>query len=333
MKALVCHTLTGPQDLRLELQWPEPKPGRGEVLVDVKAAALNFPDVLMTRGLYQERPSLPFIPGLEFAGVVAEVGEGVADLAPGDRVVGFSGQTVAEKVVARRESVMRMPATLDFLAASGISLTYFTSYHALRQRAQLQPGETLLVLGAGGGVGTTAVELGTVLGARVIAAASSAEKLEVARSLGADHSIDYATEDLRERVKQITGGAGVDVVYDPVGGALAEPAVRSLAWKGRFLVIGFAAGEIPKLAANLLLLKSASLVGVFWGAFAKREPQVQGQNARELWELFEAGRLKPVVGQVYTLEDGARALTALESRQAKGKVVIAVDPQLAARSD
>jgi NADPH2:quinone reductase len=331
MKALVCHTLTGPQDVRLELQWPEPKPGRGEVLVDVKAAALNFPDVLTTRGLYQERPPLPFIPGLEFAGVVAGVGEGVADLAPGDRVVGYSGQTVAEKVVARRESVMRMPATLDFLAASGISLTYFTSYHALRQRAQLQPGETLLVLGAGGGVGTTAVELGKVLGARVIAAASSAGKLEVARSLGADHLVNYATEDLRERVKEITGGAGVDVVYDPVGGALAEPAVRSLAWRGRFLVVGFAAGEIPKLPANLLLLKSASLVGVFWGAFAKREPQLQMQNARELWELFEAGRLKPVVGSVYPLEDGARALAALESRQATGKVVIAVDPELATR--
>jgi NADPH2:quinone reductase len=331
MKALVCHTLTGPQDVKLELQWPEPKPGRGEVLVDVKAAALNFPDVLMTRGLYQERPPLPFVPGLEFAGVVAEVGEGVTHFAPGDRVVGFSGQAVAEKVVARQESVMRMPATLDFVAASGISLTYFTSYHALKQRAQLQPGETLLVLGAGGGVGTTAVELGKVMGARVVAAASTAEKLEVARSLGADHLVNYATEDLRERVKEITKGAGVDVVYDPVGGALAEPAVRSLAWKGRFLVIGFAAGEIPKLATNLLLLKSASLVGVFWGAFAKREPQVQMQNARELWELFEAGRLKPVVGRVYSLEDGASALAALEARQAKGKVVIAVDPELAAR--
>jgi NADPH2:quinone reductase len=324
MKALVCHTLTGPQDVKLELQWPEPQPGRGEVLVDVKAAALNFPDVLMTRGLYQERPPLPFVPGLEFAGVVAEVGEGVAHLLPGDRVVGYSGQAVAEKVVARQESVMPMPRTLDFVAASGISLTYFTSYHALRQRAQLQPGETLLVLGAGGGVGTTAVELGKLKGARVIAAASTPEKLEVARSLGADHLVNYASEDLRERLKEITGGAGVDVVYDPVGGALTEPAVRSLAWKGRFLVVGFAAGEIPKLAINLLLLRGASLVGVFWGAFAKREPQVQMQNARELWEMFEAGKLKPVVGKVYPLEEGASALTALETRQATGKVVISI---------
>ncbi|HEX5648350.1 MAG TPA: NADPH:quinone oxidoreductase family protein [Steroidobacteraceae bacterium] len=324
MKALVCHTLTGPQDLKLELQWPEPKAGPGEVLVDVKAAALNFPDVLMTRGLYQERPPLPFVPGLEFAGVVAEVGEGVTRVQPGDRVVAYSGQAVAEKVAVRQEFVMPMPRTLDFVAASGVCLTYFTSYHALKQRAQLQPGETLLVLGAGGGVGTTAVELGKVMGARVIAAASTDEKLEVARSLGADHLVNYSTEDVRERLKQITGGAGVDVVYDPVGGVLTEAAVRSLAWKGRFLVIGFAAGEIPKLAINLLLLKGASLVGVFWGAFARREPQVQRQNVRELWELFEAGTLKPVVGQVYALENGASAFAALEGRQAKGKVVIRV---------
>jgi NADPH2:quinone reductase len=324
MKALVCHTLTGPQDLKLELQWPEPKAGPGEVLVDVKAAALNFPDVLMTRGLYQERPPLPFVPGLEFAGVVAEVGEGVTRVQTGDRVVAYSGQAVAEKVAVRQEFVMPMPRTLDFVAASGVCLTYFTSYHALKQRAQLQPGETLLVLGAGGGVGATAVELGKVMGARVIAAASTDEKLEVARSLGADHLINYSTEDVRERLKQITGSAGVDVVYDPVGGVLTEAAVRSLAWKGRFLVIGFAAGEIPKLAINLLLLKGASLVGVFWGAFARREPLVQVQNVRELWELFEAGTLKPVVGQVYALENGARAFAALEGRQAKGKVVIRV---------
>jgi NADPH2:quinone reductase len=294
------------------------------VLVDVKAAALNFPDVLMTRGLYQERPPLPFVPGLEFAGVVAGVGEGVTRVQPGDRVVAYAGQAVAEKVAVRQEFVIPMPRTLDFVAASGVCLTYFTSYHALKQRAQLQSGETLLVLGAGGGVGTTAVELGKVMGARVIAAASTDEKLEVARSLGADHLINYSTEDVRERLKEITGGAGVDVVYDPVGGAFTEPAVRSLGWKGRFLVVGFAAGEIPRLPINLLLLKGASLVGVFWGAFAKREPQVQRQNTRELWELLEAGKLKPVVGQVYALEDGAEAFAALEGRQAKGKVVIRV---------
>lgn len=327
MRALVCHTLTGPQDLKLETQWPDPKAGAGEVLVEVKAAALNFPDVLMTRGLYQERPPLPFVPGLELAGVVAEVGEGVTRFRPGDRVVAYSGQAVAEKAAARQEFVMPMPRTLDFVTASGLCLTYFTSYHALKQRAQLQPGETLLVLGAGGGVGTTAVDLGKVMGARVIAAASTDDKLEVARSLGADHLVNYATQDLRERIKEITGGAGVDVVYDPVGGPYTEPAVRSLAWKGRFLVIGFAAGEIPKLAINLLLLKGASLVGVFWGAFAKREPREQMQNVRELWDLLEAGRLRPVVGQSYALEDGVKAFEALEGRQARGKVVIRICEQ------
>jgi NADPH2:quinone reductase len=324
MRALVCHALTGPQDLALEPQWPEPEASAGRVLIAVKAAALNFPDVLMTRGLYQERPPLPFVPGLELAGVVDRVGTGVTRFKPGDRVVAFSGQAMAERVSVPQESVIPMPSTLDFVAASGLCLTYFTSYHALKQRAQLQPGETLLVLGAGGGVGTAAVEIGKVMGARVIAAASSAAKLEVARALGADHLIDYSTHDLRERVKEITGGAGVDVVYDPVGGPYTEPAVRSLAWKGRFLVVGFAAGDIPKLAINLLLLKGASLVGVFWGAFARREPAAQMQNVRELWELLEAGRLKPVVGQVFALEDGVKAFETLEGREARGKVVIKV---------
>jgi NADPH2:quinone reductase len=324
MRALVCHALTGPQDLALDLQWPEPEASAGRVLIAVKAAALNFPDVLMTRGLYQERPPLPFVPGLELAGVVDRVGTGVTRFKPGDRVVAFSGQAMAERVSVPQESVIPMPGTLDFVAASGLCLTYFTSYHALKQRAQLQPGETLLVLGAGGGVGTAAVEIGKVMGARVIAAASSAAKLEVARALGADHLIDYSTHDLRERVKEITGGAGVDVVYDPVGGPYTEPAVRSLAWKGRFLVVGFAAGDIPKLAINLLLLKGASLVGVFWGAFARREPAAQMQNVRELWELLEAGRLKPVVGQVFALEDGVKAFETLEGREARGKVVIKV---------
>ncbi|HET7203887.1 MAG TPA: NADPH:quinone oxidoreductase family protein, partial [Steroidobacteraceae bacterium] len=238
--------------------------------------------------------------------------------------VAYSGRAVAEKAAVPQEFVMPMPRTLDFVSASGLCLTYFTSYHALKQRAQLQPGETLLVLGAGGGVGTAAVELGKVMGARVIAAASNDGKLEVARSLGADHLVNYSTQDLRERIKEITGGAGVDVVYDPVGGPYTEPAVRSLAWKGRFLVVGFAAGDIPKLAINLLLLKGASLVGVFWGAFAKREPEAQMQNVRALWELLEAGRLKPVVGQSYALEDGVKAFEMLEGRQAKGKVVIRI---------
>ena len=325
MKALVCHTLTGPQDLRYETDWPEPVAGPGEVLVDVKAAALNFPDVLMTRGLYQERPPLPFIPGLELAGVVAAVGEGVTRYRPGDRVVGYSGRACAERVNIAQDFVLPMPSTLDFAHASGLCLTYFTSYHALKQRAQLAAGETLLVLGAGGGVGTTAVELGKAMGARVIAAASSDAKLEVARGLGADAVINYATEDLRERLKEITGGAGVDVIYDPVGGPYTEPALRSIAWKGRYLVIGFAAGDIPKLPINLLLLKGASLVGVFFGAFARREPKVQRQNVTELWQMLEAGKLKPVVGAVHPLVDGVQAFLALEQRKAVGKIVIEVN--------
>ena len=325
MQALVCHTLTGIEGLRLEQDWPEPALAPGAVLIDVKATALNFPDVLMLRGLYQERPPLPFIPGLELAGVIAAVGEGVTRHKVGDRVVAYAGGgAAAERAVVRQERLIPMPSTLGFEQASGICLTYFTSYHALKQRAQLAAGETMLVLGAASGVGTTAVELAKQMGAQVIAAASTDAKLEVARGIGADHLINYSTQDLRERIKEITGGKGVDVVYDAVGGPYAEPAVRSLAWKGRYLVVGFAAGDIPKIPMNLLLLKGASLVGVYFGSFAQREPQVQLQNVRELWQLFEAGKLRPVVGEVHPLADYAPAFAALEQRRAVGKVVLRV---------
>jgi NADPH2:quinone reductase len=324
MKALVCHALTGIDGLRIETDWPEPAAGPGEVLVDVKAAALNFPDVLMLRGLYQDKPPLPFIPGMELSGVVAALGAGVTGFKPGDRVVSIAGSALAERAALKQELVIPMPRTLEFEAASGIGITYFTSYHALRQRASLAAGETLLVLGAGGGVGTTAVELGKVMGATVIAAASTDAKLDLARRLGADHLVNYATEDLRERLKAITGGKGVDVVYDPVGGAYTEPAMRSLAWKGRYLVIGFAAGDIPRIPINLALLKGAAIVGVYFGAFAAREPQVQRQNVKELWELIESGRLKPVIGEVHDLADYARAFAALENRTAQGKVVLRI---------
>jgi NADPH2:quinone reductase len=325
MKALVCHALSGIEGLKLEGSWPEPRAGADEVVVDVKATALNFPDVLMIKGLYQERPPLPFVPGMELAGVVSAVGDGVTRFKPGDRVVCYRGfGAAAERVVLKENIVLPMPGTLDFATASGLCVTYFTSYHAYKQRAELAPGETVLVLGAGGGVGTTAVELAKVMGAKVIAAASSDAKLELARHFGADHLVNYSTEDLRGRIKEITGGAGVDVVYDPVGGPFTEPALRSLAWKGRYLVIGFAAGEIPKLPANLVLLKGAALVGVFWGSFAQREPQVQRENARELWELIETGRLRPTVGERFGLEDYARAFAALEGRTSRGKVVIEI---------
>ncbi len=322
MRALVCRELTGIDGLSLEEDWPAPTPAAGEVLLEVKAAALNFPDLLMIRGLYQDRPPLPFVVGTELSGIVSAVGHGVSHLRAGDRVVAACGRTIAEKVTARASLVLPAPAALSFESAAGICITYFTTVHALKQRAQLAPGETLLVLGAAGGVGTTAVELGRQMGATVIAAASSDEKLALARSLGAAHVVNYTTEDLRQRIKEITGGRGVDVVYDPVGGELAEPTLRSMAWGGRYLVIGFAAGGIPSVPLNLPLLKGCSIVGVFWGSFAQREPEQQRQNVEELWALFEAGKLSPVVGEVHPMRDYAKAFGSLEARRAQGKVVI-----------
>jgi NADPH2:quinone reductase len=322
MRAVVCRELTGVSGLEYVNDWPEPQAGPGEVLVDVKAAALNFPDLLMIQGLYQERPPLPFVVGTEMSGVVAAVGEGVTHVAPGDRVVAACGRTLAERVVAKAPFVIPAPGKLAFASAAGICITYFTSMHALKQRAQLKAGETLLVLGAAGGVGTTAVELGKRMGAVVIAAASSDAKLELVRKLGADHVVNYATEDLRERIKAITSGKGVDVVYDPVGGTLAEPALRSMAWGGRYLVIGFAGGDIPRIPLNLPLLKGCSIVGVFWGSFAARERDVQRRNVMELWEMFESGQLVPVVGETHPLADYAKAFESLAARRAQGKVVL-----------
>jgi len=322
MRAVICRELTGVGGLEYVDNWPEPQAGPGEVLVDVKAAALNFPDLLMIQGLYQERPPLPFVVGTEMAGVVTAVGEGVGHVAVGDRVVAACGRALAERVAVKAPLVIPAPRALDFTAASGICITYFTTMYALKQRAQLQAGETLLVLGAAGGVGTTAVELGKQMGATVIAAASSDAKLDLTRRLGADHVVNYATQDLRERIKEITGGKGVDVVYDPVGGSLAEPALRSMAWRGRYLVIGFAGGDIPRIPLNLPLLKGCSIVGVFWGSFALRERDEQRRNVEELWGMFEAGRLVPVVGETHRLDDYAAAFESLASRRAQGKVVV-----------
>jgi NADPH2:quinone reductase len=324
MRAVICRELTGIDGLALVSDWPEPQAGPGQVVIDVTASALNFPDLLMTQGLYQEKPPLPFVVGTELSGTVAAVGEGVKHLKVGDAVVSACGRTMAERVAAPAMLVIPAPRNLPLESAAGICITYFTTMHALKQRAALQPGETLLVLGAAGGVGTTAVELGRQMGATVIAAASSAEKLALAKSLGAEHLIDYSTEDLKERVKEITRGKGVDVVYDPVGGALAEAALRSMAWKGRYLVIGFAAGDIPRIPLNLPLLKGCSVVGVFWGSFVGREPQVQMQNVAELWAMFESGRLKPVVGETHRMEGFAAAFDSLRSRRALGKVVVLV---------
>ena len=323
MKAVVCKEHGLPNKLELVSDWPEPELGDNDVLIDVKAAGLNFPDVLVIQGKYQFQPELPFVPGNECSGVVKAVGAAVSRYKPGDKVIAAAGTgAFCERIKANEHGVFPMPETLSFEQAAGISVTYFASYYALKQRANIQPGETLLVLGAAGGVGTTAVELGKLMGAKVIAAASSDEKLELCKQLGADEVINYSTTSLKDAVKEMTGGKGVDVVYDPVGGDFAEPAVRSMAWNGRYLVIGFASGPIPKIPLNLTLLKGCSIVGVFWGRFTTEEPKVHMQNIAELWELFANGKLNPVVTDVYPLDQYEDAYNCMIERRARGKVIL-----------
>ena len=323
MKAVVCKELGLPDKLALVDDWPDPTPGDHDLLVDVKAAGLNFPDVLMIQGKYQHQPEMPFIPGGECAGVVTAVGDKVSRYKVGDRVIAVAGTgAFSEQVVANEFGTFPMPDRLSFEQAAGVSITYFTSYYALKQRAKLREGETLLVLGAAGGVGATAVELGKLMGAKVIAAASSDEKLALCRQLGADELINYSEVNLKDAVKELTGGKGVDVVYDPVGGDYAQPAVRSMAWKGRYLVIGFASGPIPEIPLNLALLKGCSIVGVFWGRFSGEEPEVQLQNVKELWEYFEQGKLNPVVTDCFPLEEYEQAFNCLLDRKARGKVIL-----------
>lgn len=325
MKAVVCKELGPVENLVLEKNWEQPTAKAGEVIVQVKAASLNFPDTLIIEGKYQVQPPLPFVVGGEAAGVISELGEGVSHLKVGDEVI-FIGShgAFSEYVAVKASHVIPKPANTSFEQAAGVGMTYFTSHHALRQRANLQAGETVLVLGAAGGVGLTAVELAKQMGATVIAAASTKEKLDLATSRGADFTINYSEQDLREQLKQITEGKGVDVVYDPVGGELAEQAFRSIAWNGRYLVIGFAAGDIPKLPLNLPLLKGASIVGVFWGAFTMQEPQVHRQNIEELWTWFAQQKLTPTVTDVFELADFEKAFKHLTERRAKGKVVLKV---------
>lgn len=325
MRALVCRELgQGNADaLSLEQDWPLPELGEHDVLIDVKAAGLNFPDVLIIQGKYQFQPDLPFVPGGEMAGIVSAVGSGVTRYSVGDEVISMgSVGGFCEQSVVHEMSVFPKPAALGFEEAAGIAITYFTSYYALKQRAQLRAGETLLVLGAAGGVGTTAIELGKHMGARVIAAASSDEKLEVCKQLGADDVINYSDSSLKDEIKRLTDGRGVDVVYDPVGGDYSEQALRGMAWNGRFLVIGFAAGPIPKVPLNLALLKGCSIVGVFWGRFTGEEPQVNLDNINELWALFEAGQLKPVVTDCFPIEQYRDAFTCMVERRARGKVIL-----------
>ncbi|HEX2197142.1 MAG TPA: NADPH:quinone oxidoreductase family protein [Burkholderiales bacterium] len=322
MKAVLCKQYGPPETLSLE-ELPSARPGPGEVVVTVKAASVNFPDVLIIQNKYQFKPPLPFSPGSELAGVVKEVGDGVTAFKPGDRVIAFTTYgAFAEEAKTEVGRLLPIPDGMDFASAAAFLLTYATSDHALRDRGALQAGETLLVLGAAGGVGLAAVEIGKALGARVIACASSPDKLAVCREHGADEGIDYAAEDLRERIKALTDGRGVDVVYDPVGGAFSEPAFRSLAWRGRLLVVGFAAGEIPKLPLNLPLLKGASLVGVFWGDFARREPRAFAEGVRQLGRWYAEGKLRPHVSQTLPLARAADALKLMAARQVKGKIVL-----------
>ena len=322
MKAVLCKQYGPPESLTIE-ELPSPKAGPGEVVVTVKAASVNFPDVLIIQNKYQFKPPLPFSPGSELAGVVKEVGSGVSAWKPGERVIAFTTYgAFAEEVKTEAARLLPLPAGMDFVSGAAFLLTYGTSDHALRDRGALKAGESLLVLGAAGGVGLAAIEIGSALGARVIAAASSEAKLAVCREHGADATINYATEDLRKRVQALTEGRGVDVVYDPVGGAYSEAAFRSLAWRGRLLVVGFAAGEIPKLPLNLPLLKGAAAVGVFWGDFARREPQIFAESVSQLTRWYAEGRLRPHVSQTLPLAKAAEALKLLASREAKGKIVL-----------
>ncbi|MHB8466601.1 MAG: NADPH:quinone oxidoreductase family protein [Acidimicrobiales bacterium] len=322
MQAVLCKAFGPPESLVLE-EVDDLRPGPGQVVIDVRACAVNFPDVLMIQDMYQFKPPLPFSPGAEVAGVVAALGDGVSGFAVGQRVLASTGWGgLAEQVAAPAGAVIPVPDGVDLVHASGLLYAYGTSQHALVDRGHLQPGETLLVLGAAGGVGLAAVELGAMLGATVIAAASSDDKLALCKDHGATLTINYATEDLKSRVRELTGGAGADVVYDPVGGQYSEPALRSTAWDGRFLVVGFAAGDIPKLPLNLPLLKGCSVVGVFWGAFVGREPDWHRRNVAQLLDWWKAGKLHPYVSTIYPLAEAALAIRELADRKAMGKVVV-----------
>jgi NADPH2:quinone reductase len=322
MKAILCTHYGPPSELELA-EVADPDPRAGEAVVAIRAAALNFFDNLLIAGKYQFKPPFPFSPASEFAGVVHSFGSGVADLAPGDRVMGWLGHGAArERVAVPAAQLVKIPDKLDFDRAAGLSVIYGTSYYALKDRAQLKAGETLAVLGASGGVGLAAMELGKLMGARVIACASSDEKLAFARRHGADETVNYARDNLRDGLRALSGGEGVDVIYDPVGGPYAEAALRALGWGGRFLVIGFAAGEIPKIPLNLTLLKSCDIRGVFWGAWTAREPEAHRANVRQLVDWAAEGKLSAHVHAVYPLAETAAALEAIANRQVMGKVIL-----------
>lgn len=322
MRAVVCHEWGGPEKLVVQ-ELPSPALGAGEVRIKVRAAGVNFPDFLIIQKKYQVQPNLPFVPGAEIAGEVIEVGAGVSHLTVGMPVAALCGVGgFAQECVVAASLVMPLPAGTPMPLAASLTLAWGTSWHAVRDRGALQASETMLVLGAAGGVGLAAVAIGKAIGARVIAAVSSDEKAAVCRAQGADAVINYETQDLRAELKQLTGGKGVDVVFDPVGGRFAEPALRSIAWRGRYLVIGFAAGDIPALPWNLPLLKGASIVGVFWGEFAKREPQANLRGLRELLAWINEGKIRPLISRSYSLDEVPQALRDLGERRVHGKVVI-----------
>jgi NADPH2:quinone reductase len=325
MQAWLCENPTGVE----ALQWkdlPTPEPKAGEVRIAIRAASLNFPDLLIVQNKYQMKPALPFVPGSEYAGTVEAVGEGVKHLKVGEAVAAFGGTGgFGTHAVVNAALVMPLPPGFPFDDAAAFILTYGTTHHALVDRGGLKSGETLLVLGAAGGVGTAAIQIGKVLGARVIAAASSDEKCELCRSIGADETINYATANIRDELKRMTGAKGPDVVYDPVGGDLAEPVFRSIAWRGRYLVVGFAQGTIPALPLNLALLKGASIVGVFWGEFARREPKAHAQALMELARWYAEGKVKPVIDRRLPMRDLRAAYELMGSRTVRGKVVMTND--------
>jgi NADPH:quinone reductase len=324
MKAVLCTHFCTPEELELA-DIAMSQAGPGEALVRVKAAALNFFDTLIIAGKYQQKPPFPFSPAAEFAGIVEKVGDGVTDIAPGDRVMSMMGWGAArEYITIPARQLVKIPENLDFEHAAGLCVTYGTSLYALRERAQLQPGETLAVLGATGGVGLAAVELGNVLGARVIACASSDEKLAFAREHGADEIVNYTSENLRDAFRRLGGEHGIDVIYDPVGGAYAEPAVRSLAWQGRYLVVGFTAGEIPKIPLNLVLLRGCDIRGVFWGSWGKREPQALRASLVDIARWASEGKLSLYLHATYPLAEIATAMKAIGDRKVMGKIVLRI---------
>jgi NADPH2:quinone reductase len=324
MRALICSEFGSTKDLSLEIR-DDLEPRAGEVLIEVKAAGVNFPDILTVEGKYQVKPPLPFIPGTEVSGVVTKLGEGIKTRKVGDEVVGMVQMGgFASQAVTSEYTTFPKGDSMSFEQAAGFAVTYGTSYYALKQRAQLKPGETVLVLGAAGGVGIATIQVAKAMGATVIAAASTEEKLDFACEAGADLRINYATENLKETVKELTKGKGADVIYDPVGGDFSEQAFRAIAWDGRFLVIGFASGLIPKMPLNLPLLKGASMVGVFWGAWSARDPLASQQNFKELVEMIDGGQFTPLVTEVYPLKSHSSAFGSIAERRAKGKVILSM---------